>query len=446
MKESTRHRTKFYLEKRGKGVDMKTTDLPINVSVTFEANRLFYSSREKCNLDQWDEKAQRVVIDSESPNVKRLTEINHKLNNIEKAIDMLFDRYGDEDIKADPERLKDDLRRKFSDKSKTTKETVKLVPPSFFEYYRSYIDKLDLSLGRIKKHNTTLKKVLTFNPETTFELINSDYLDDFQAHLRKKGGKVKQYKNGKLVTANGKPVFKSAPLGKNTVISELKRFKAFLNWAYKRKLVKSPPFANFKIELERYGDPIFITTEERDKLFNAVIEDKRLERVRDMFVLQCYLGCRVGDFIKMTHANIIDGFIEYIAAKTSKNTVRIARVPITPKAMDIINRYDLPGGELVPYITDQKYNVYLKELFRLLEINRVVSIADPKTRQDKQVPICELVSSHMARRCFVGSLYKKSVKNEIIASMSGHAEGSKAFSRYHNIDKEQQQEAIKLIE
>jgi hypothetical protein len=52
----------------------------------------------------------------------------------------------------------------------------------------------------------------------------------------------------------------------------------------------------------------------------------------------------------------------------------------------------------------------------------------------------------MARRVFVGSLYKKGVKNEIIASMSGHTRDSKAFGRYHAIDKEDQGNAIKLIE
>jgi len=372
--------------------------------------------------------------------MKEVKETNSHLTKIDDAITILFDAYGRDEIIPDIKRLRNDLRNKLS---KGDTEKIKL---SFFDHYRNYIDRLDLSPGRIKKHNTTFNKVMSFNSNTSFDVINSDYLEGFQSYLRKRGGKVKQTLNGKPVMLNGKPTYKPGPLAKNTVISELKRFKAFINWAFKKKLIKTIPFLDFKIDSESYGDPIFITTEERDILFDAIIEDERLSRVRDMFVLQCYLGCRVGDFIQLKRSNIIDGSIEYIAAKTRKNTVRIARIPIAKKAWEIINKYDLPGGDLVPYISDQKYNVYLKELFKLLKINRIVTIADPKTRLDKQVPICELASSHMARRVFVGSLYKKGVKNEIIASMSGHAEGSKAFSRYHNIDREQQQEAIKLIE
>jgi len=81
-----------------------------------------------------------------------------------------------------------------------------------------------------------------------------------------------------------------------------------------------------------------------------------------------------------------------------------------------------------------------------LGIKRMVTIVDPKTRQSKQVSISDIACSHMARRVFVGSLYSKGVKNEIIASMSGHVENSKAFSRYYNINKEDQAQAIKLIE
>jgi hypothetical protein len=52
----------------------------------------------------------------------------------------------------------------------------------------------------------------------------------------------------------------------------------------------------------------------------------------------------------------------------------------------------------------------------------------------------------MARRVFIGGLYRAGVKNEIIASMSGHVENSKAFSRYYSIEKSDQQSAISLIE
>ena len=100
----------------------------------------------------------------------------------------------------------------------------------------------------------------------------------------------------------------------------------------------------------------------------------------------------------------------------------------------------------IPYISDQKYNEYLKELFKDQDINRLVTKLDPKTRKSIQVPIRDIASSHMARRVFIGGLHHKGATNEIIASMSGHVENSKAFARYYNIGKSDQQSAISLIE
>lgn len=100
----------------------------------------------------------------------------------------------------------------------------------------------------------------------------------------------------------------------------------------------------------------------------------------------------------------------------------------------------------MPYITGQRYNEYIKKLFKKVKINRIVTIRDPKTGEGKQVSISDVASSHMARRCFVGGLYNKGVKNEIISSMSGHSQDSKSFKRYYNIELESQKEAIKMIE
>ena len=52
----------------------------------------------------------------------------------------------------------------------------------------------------------------------------------------------------------------------------------------------------------------------------------------------------------------------------------------------------------------------------------------------------------MARRTFVGNLYKQVLDPNIVASMSGHAEGSSAFSRYREIDREIKANAVNLLD
>jgi integrase len=235
-------------------------------------------------------------------------------------------------------------------------------------------------------------------------------------------------------------------LSKNSVISILRSFRTFINYANELDWSNIYPFKKFKLDTESYGEPVFITIEERDKLYDAEIDNECLARVRDMFVFQCFIGCRVSDLVKLKKSNIIDGCIEYIAIKTEGKNAKVARIPLTEKAMKILDKYDFPNGDLLPYITDQRYNEYIKALFRKVKLKRMVTVADPNTRKSVQKPICDIATSHMARRVFIGNLHHKGAKNEIIASMSGHVENSKAFSRYYNINKEDQTEAMKLIE
>lgn len=103
-------------------------------------------------------------------------------------------------------------------------------------------------------------------------------------------------------------------------------------------------------------------------------------------------------------------------------------------------------GRLFPFISVQKYNDDIKEIFKLCGVTRLVTVLNSVTGKEEQRPINEVASSHMARRCFVGNLYKKVKDPNLIASMSGHAEGSKAFARYREIDDEVKKEVISLID
>ena len=91
-------------------------------------------------------------------------------------------------------------------------------------------------------------------------------------------------------------------------------------------------------------------------------------------------------------------------------------------------------GRLFPFISPEKYNDAIKEIFTEVGINRNVVIRNPKTGENEIRPINEIASSHLARRTFVGNAYFKVSDPNIIGKMSGHVEGSKAFSRYRKIE------------
>ncbi|KAA6320137.1 Tyrosine recombinase XerC [termite gut metagenome] len=149
----------------------------------------------------------------------------------------------------------------------------------------------------------------------------------------------------------------------------------------------------------------------------------------------------------MTYRNIIDGSIEYIPRKTKEDRAITVRVPLSKTAQEIIERYrDYERELLFPLIVEQKYNQYIKQALREAGISRVVTIIDQKTRLEVQKPIWEVASSHMARRSFIGNIYKQVKDPNLVSALSGHKEGSKAFARYRTIDDDMKKELIGMLE
>ena len=76
----------------------------------------------------------------------------------------------------------------------------------------------------------------------------------------------------------------------------------------------------------------------------------------------------------------------------------------------------------------------------------MVTVRNPVTGADEQKPINEIASSHMARRTFIGNLYKKVKDPSLVASLSGHTDGSRAFARYREIDMEMKRGLVEMID
>lgn len=237
------------------------------------------------------------------------------------------------------------------------------------------------------------------------------------------------------------------PRGKNTLIDCFCRIRTFFLWCYDKKRTQNRPFDQFRIDECTYGTPIYITLEERDKLLEKDLSEyKQVEIQRDIFVFQSLIGCRIGDLFRMTKRNIIDDAIEYIPRKTKDGNPVTVRVPLNDKAKAILGKYkDYTGDKILPFISEQKYNDAIKKAFELAEINRIVTILDPLTNEEVKKPLYEVVSSHMARRTFIGNIYKKVKDPNLIGALSGHKEGSKAFNRYREIDEDMKKELVNLL-
>ena len=199
------------------------------------------------------------------------------------------------------------------------------------------------------------------------------------------------------------------------------------------------PFDGIKIGSEKFGTPYYISIDERNQIAEYNLSDcKNLEVQRDIFIFQCFVGCRVSDLINLTVDNITDGVLVYAPHKTKDDGEQSlqARIPLHDKAKALIEKYQGidSKGRLFPFISPQKYNEAIKEIFTKVGITRNVVVRNPKTGENETRPINEIASSHLARRTFVGNAYFKVSDPNIICKMSGHVEGSKAFTRYRKIE------------
>lgn len=243
--------------------------------------------------------------------------------------------------------------------------------------------------------------------------------------------------------------------GENTIVKLKKKFKAFMQWLYETERTSNRPFDGIKIGTEKYGVPFYLTKEERNLLADADIpalweglddEDKKLcskfplktlEVQRDIFVFQCLVGCRVGDLCTLTSKNITDGILEYVPSKTSDEDAPVKpRIPLNPCALKLVAKYNGvdKDGRLFPFISPQKYNDAIKAILMICGITRIVPVRNSTTGETEMKRICDVASSHMARRTFVGAAYKAVRDPNIVGKMSGHVEGSRAFNRYRQID------------
>lgn len=340
---------------------------------------------------------------------------------------------------------------------------------SFFATMELFLEKKQFSYDQTKGYRVLMRTLARYEAFTSItdkdrkgfgldiDTMTKEDVEDFCDYLRNEKALAEEYPSiyEKLLEqypVDIKTVRKSPQLserGENTIKKLEKKLKAFFSWLIKNEYTKNDPFKNVTIKSEVYGTPYFLSLEERNTIADWDFStNKHLEAQRDIFIFQCLIGCRVGDLIHMKNSNLVGDEIQYIARKTKDKTPVTVEVPLNSRAMALVEKYKGVDkkGRLFPFISPQKYNEAIKEILTICGIHRVVTILNPTTGQEEQRPLNEIASSHMARRTFIGNLYKKVQDPNLIGSMSGHAEGSRAFARYRDIDKKMKKETVSLLD
>lgn len=279
------------------------------------------------------------------------------------------------------------------------------------------------------------------NFELSIHSLSGDMIADFENFLRIEHSYFSIYPH--LYRGESAPQRR----GQNTISDRVSIVRTFILWTIKNELTQNDPFKSYRIKPEIYSTPIYISIEERDLLQNSPMPTPELSVIRDIFVFQCLIGCRVGDLIKLQKSNIVNGAVEYIPHKTKDGRPVTVRVPLNQTAKIILDKYaNIQSDKLLPFISTQKYNDAIKKCFKAAGLNRVITRLNTVTREPEQKHLYEIASSHLARRTFVGNLYKKVQDPNLIGALSGHVEGSKAFARYRDIDEEMKRNTVALLD
>jgi integrase len=161
----------------------------------------------------------------------------------------------------------------------------------------------------------------------------------------------------------------------NTTIKYLSNFRKIVNICIKSGWLDRDPFVGFKMTKREVERP-FLTEDELIRIAEKKFIMPRMSQVRDIFVFCCYTGLAYADVKKLTADEItigIDG--EKWIWTSRQKTDTATRIPLLPPALEILDRYkedpqSLSNGRLLPVLSNQKMNSYLKEIADACEIKK----------------------------------------------------------------------------
>ena len=402
-------------------------ETPIVGLIRFNNTRVKISTGHKVKPSHWNEEKGRVknVVDATHKDL-----INAFLNDLEKYTGNFLAELRS----ARTTITKEIIQEKIELFRNPPPAEVVPANDTLFAFIDNFIEtapqRVNIETGKpinprtIQKYSTTVRVLREFASNykrpVDFDTMDLDFYGDFTAWL------TKGRKNNLLsVNAVGKYV---------------QTLKVFLNEATAKGLNTKLDYksSRFKV-LKEDSDSVYLTEQELHRLYVLDLSNqKRLERVRDLFLVGCYTGLRFSDFTTIRPEYIKDGMIRMEQFKTQGKVV----IPCHPVVTALLEKYN---GQLPVSISNQKSNDYLKEICKLAELNSSEGKAITKggVRVVRSLEKWQLVSTHTARRSFATNMYLLGVPSITIMRITGH-KTEKAFMRYIKLDEEQHAKIIAL--
>jgi len=250
-------------------------------------------------------------------------------------------------------------------------------------------------LELFRKHNDDARKLVGINKtEATLAKYDRAYrrVEEFmKAQYNITDIALKEI-NHMFITDFGTYLLTVSKCNENTTAKFMQTFRMIILLAKNNGWIFNDPFSNYKIRLKRV-DRGYLTDQEIQKVLDKDFDSKRLEQVRDVFIFSCYTGLAYIDVKQLTANNICTSFDgkQWIMTHRQKTDTPV-NVPLLNIPLTILKKYEgkLPKGQLLPVLSNQKLNSYLKEIADLCGIQKNVTFHLHATLSPRQ-PLCPKV-------------------------------------------------------
>ncbi|MBS1778722.1 MAG: site-specific integrase [Bacteroidetes bacterium] len=356
-----------------------TGNVPLYMRITVNGQRIEIATKQSCNPARWNSQSQREKGTNEATR-----SLNTYLDTLERQVH--------------------EARRKLIEAQKSiTAESLKNIltgqedkPYMLLDVFAEHNRKMSALAGReyapatVTRYDTTLEHVRSFLKkqynvsDIDIKSLNYSFASDFEFYLKSE-----------------------RKCNHNSAIKYVGNLRKIVNNCVKSGWLQRDPFFGYKMAKKEVIRE-FLTQAEIDSLQGKEFAIERLVQVRDLFLFSCYTGLAFLDVFNLTPANIgtgVDGK-DWIFTSRQK-TETPSRIPLLPPAQAIIARYKehpkcVNEEKLLPMLSNQKLNAYLKEIADLCGIKKTLTF-------------------HIARHTFATTVtLSNGVPIETVSKMLGH--------------------------
>lgn len=342
----------FYLKA---GKFNKNGESPIYARINYMCQETTISTGKTICKERWDATNKlRSVL-----RIDREKVIKNSLDNFLLRVERKFNELFKIDPEVSLQLLKEELLGTTISKPGKTSITIMEVMKKYDEYFSRKVKAGERSPASLQKYQRSAKLMKNF-------ILKEYKTDDLQADEISTSFifKLEEFLKYESTFKN------KTGIKNNSVVKYIRMYKTAFKHSIKMDLMVKNPFNVYdgKIDVK---DAVFLSQDELFRIENKIINIERLDRVRDIFLFCCYTGYAPVDASNLTSANILRKSKDelWIIASRTKTNIR-ENVPLLPPTMRIIEKYNEKQYGLIPKISNQKMNAYLKEIADICKIDK----------------------------------------------------------------------------